>query len=163
MKLTRREFIKQNAAIAAATTAGISLPASATNLVTMKDKTRLQWAKAPCRFCGTGCGVNVATKDGRVVATHGDIKSPVNRGLNCVKGYFLTKIMYGEDRLSKPLLRKKNGKYDKNGDFTEVSWDEAFDIMEEKFKAALKEKGPKGVGMFGSGRSEEHTSELQSH
>ncbi len=152
MKLTRREFIKQNAAIAAAATAGISLPASATNLVTMKDKTRLQWAKAPCRFCGTGCGVNVATKDGRVVATHGDIKSPVNRGLNCVKGYFLTKIMYGEDRLSKPLLRKKNGKYDKNGDFTEVSWDEAFDIMEEKFKAALKEKGPKGVGMFGSGQ-----------
>jgi nitrate reductase NapA len=50
------------------------------------------------------------------------------------------------------LLRKTDGKYDKNGEFTPVSWDEAFDIMEEKFKAALKEKGPRGVGMFGSGQ-----------
>jgi predicted molibdopterin-dependent oxidoreductase YjgC len=31
--------------------------------------------KAACRFCGTGCSVMVATKDNRVVATHGDIKA----------------------------------------------------------------------------------------
>jgi len=152
MKLTRRDFIKQNAIATAIAAAGSSLPAGAANLVTDATKTKLSWAKAPCRFCGTGCSVNVATKDGRVVATHGDIKSPVNKGLNCVKGYFLSKIMYGKDRLTRPLLRKKNGKYDKNGEFTPVSWDEAFDIMEEKFKAALKDKGPKGVGMFGSGQ-----------
>ena len=60
--------------------------------------------------------------------------------------------MYGHDRLTQPLLRKKNGKYDKNGEFTPVSWDEAFDIMAEKFKAALKKRGPSGVGMFGSGQ-----------
>ena len=152
MKLTRRAFVKSNAIMTAAAAAGISMPLSATNLVTNSDETRLDWAKAPCRFCGTGCSVNVATKDGRVVATHGDINSPVNKGLSCVKGYFLSKIMYGKDRLTKPLLRKTNGKYDKNGEFTEVSWDEAFDVMAEKFKAALKEKGPKGVGMFGSGQ-----------
>ena len=152
MKLTRRDFIKQNALATAVAAAGSSLPAGAANLVTDASKTRLSWAKAPCRFCGTGCSVNVATKDGRVVATHGDINSPVNKGLNCVKGYFLSKIMYGKDRLTQPLLRKKNGKYDKNGEFTPVSWDEAFDIMEEKFKAALKDKGPRGVGMFGSGQ-----------
>jgi nitrate reductase NapA len=29
----------------------------------------LKWSKAPCRFCGTGCGVMVAVKDNRVVAT----------------------------------------------------------------------------------------------
>ncbi|VAW87081.1 Periplasmic nitrate reductase, partial [hydrothermal vent metagenome] len=152
MKLSRRDFIKLNAVSAAAAAAGISLPASATNLVTHAAETRLKWAKAPCRFCGVGCSVNVAIKDGRVVATHGDIKSPVNRGLNCVKGYFLSKIMYGKDRLSKPLLRKTNGKYAKNGNFVEVSWDEAFDIMEEKFKASLKAKGPRGIAMFGSGQ-----------
>ena len=94
----------------------------------------------------------VATKDNRVVATHGDIKSEVNRGLNCVKGYFLSKIMYGHDRLMQPMLRKTGGKYDKNGEFTPVSWDEAFDIMAEKFKDALKKRGPSGVGMFGSGQ-----------
>src|SRR5262249_441812 len=70
----------------------------------------------------------------------------------CVKGYFLSKIMYGDDRLTQPLLRKTNGKYDKNGEFTPVSWNEAFDIMAEKFKDALKKRGPSGVGMFGSGQ-----------
>lgn len=44
-------------------------------------------------------------KDGKIVAVKGDPKAPVNRGLNCIKGYFNAKIMYGEDRLTKPLLR----------------------------------------------------------
>ncbi|GJM10515.1 MAG: periplasmic nitrate reductase [Lysobacteraceae bacterium] len=87
-----------------------------------------------------------------MVATHGDIKSEVNRGLNCVKGYFLSKIMYGSDRLTQPLLRKSNGQYDKNGEFEPVSWDEAFDVMADKFKTALADKGPTSVGMFGSGQ-----------
>jgi len=152
MKLTRRDVIKAQAAATAATVAGVSLPSAASNIITSSEKNQLTWSKAPCRFCGTGCSVSVATKDGRVVATHGDVKAEVNKGLNCVKGYFLSKIMYGRDRLTKPLLRKTNGKYDKNGQFTEVSWDEAFDVMAEKFKKALKEKGPTGVGMFGSGQ-----------
>jgi nitrate reductase NapA len=50
------------------------------------------------------------------------------------------------------LLRKRNNAYHKEGDFTPVSWDEAFDVMAEKFKAALKAKGPTSVGMFGSGQ-----------
>ena len=59
----------------------------------------------------------VGVKDGKVVATHGDTLAEVNRGLNCIKGYFLSKIMYGADRLTTPLLRKKNGVFDKNGEF----------------------------------------------
>jgi len=152
MKFTRRDFVKSTAASAAAAAAGIHIGAEATNVITDAERTRLKWSKAPCRFCGTGCGVNVAVKEGRVVATHGDINSPVNRGLNCVKGYFLSKIMYGEDRLTKPLLRMTDGRYDKEGEFSEVSWETAFDVMEEKFKKALKEKGPTAVGMFGSGQ-----------
>ena len=132
--------------------AGISLPAQATNLVTSRPDAELTWSKAPCRFCGTGCSVMVAVKDGQVVATHGDVKAEVNRGLNCVKGYFLSKIMYGKDRLTTPLLRKKDGQYHKDGEFTPVDWDEAFDVMEAQFKKALKEKGPTAVGMFGSGQ-----------
>ena len=53
----------------------------------------------------------VGVKEGKVVATHGDTLAEVNRGLNCIKGYFLSKIMYGGDRLTKPLLRKNNGKF----------------------------------------------------
>jgi nitrate reductase NapA len=139
-------------AAAVAVSVAFGSTASATNLVTEKELTELKWSKAPCRFCGTGCSVMVATKADRVVATHGDVQSEVNRGLNCVKGYFLSKILYGEDRLTKPLLRKRDGKYDKNGEFTEVSWDEAFDVMAAQYKRVIKEKGPGAVGMFGSGQ-----------
>ncbi len=152
MRLSRREFIKANAITAAATVAGMSIPAKAASLIMGAERTRLTWSKAPCRFCGTGCGVMVAAKEGRVVATHGDVKAPVNRGLNCVKGYFLSKIMYGDDRLTVPLLRKKNGQYHKQGSFTPVAWDEAFDVMADQFKKVLREKGPTAVGMFGSGQ-----------
>jgi len=152
MKATRRDFIKSSAAASAAAAAGVSLPGDSANLVTDSEYTKLKWSKAPCRFCGTGCSVNVATRDNQVVATHGDIESPVNRGLNCVKGYFLAKIMYGQDRLTRPLLRMRDGQYAKDGEFTEVDWDTAFDVMADKFKAALREKGPEAVGMFGSGQ-----------
>ncbi|MGL5947858.1 MAG: nitrate reductase catalytic subunit NapA [Aeromonas sp.] len=152
MKLSRREFMKANAVAAAAAAAGVSAPALAANLITSTEQTAIRWDKAPCRFCGTGCSVLVGSQNGRVVATQGDPEAPVNRGLNCIKGYFLSKIMYGEDRLTQPLLRMKEGKFAKDGDFTPISWDQAFDIMAEKFKATLKEKGPSGVGMFGSGQ-----------
>jgi len=149
MKMSRRAFLKSNAAVAAASAAGIPLGGLATTAVADSS---IRWDKAPCRFCGTGCGVLVGVRDGRVVATQGDPDAPVNRGLNCIKGYFLSKIMYGQDRLTKPLLRKKNGKYDKNGEFEPVSWDEAFDVMATKYKEAMKNNGPTSVGMFGSGQ-----------
>ncbi|URF05661.1 periplasmic nitrate reductase subunit alpha [Cupriavidus campinensis] len=152
MKVTRRDFIKQTAVAATASVGGIPLGADAANFVTDSDLTRLKWDKAPCRFCGTGCGVTVAVKENKVVATQGDPLCEVNKGLNCVKGYFLSKIMYGQDRLTKPLLRMKNGQYDKNGEFQPVSWDKAFDVMAAQFKRVLKEKGPTAVGMFGSGQ-----------
>ncbi|HHC6503153.1 TPA: periplasmic nitrate reductase subunit alpha [Vibrio parahaemolyticus] len=152
MKMTRRAFVKANAAASAAAVAGITLPASAANLIASSDQTKITWDKAPCRFCGTGCSVLVGTQNGKVVATQGDPEAPVNKGLNCIKGYFLSKIMYGQDRLTQPLLRMKDGKYHKDGEFTPVSWDVAFDTMAEKWKASLEKKGPTSVGMFGSGQ-----------
>ena len=153
MPIDRRDFIRQTAAATAGAVAGIPLPGLAQPAATMDPHPPgIKWSKAPCRFCGTGCGVTVGVKDNRVVATHGDPEAEVNRGLNCVKGYFLSKIMYGDDRLLKPLLRMKNGKYAKDGEFTSVSWDQAFDVMAEQFKRVLKDKGPTAVGMFGSGQ-----------
>src|SRR6185295_7167832 len=141
MSNARREFMRQSAAAAAA--AGIPIMAVAQSGASTDDG--VKWSKAPCRFCGTGCGVMVGVKDNRVIATQGDPQAEVNRGLNCVKGYFLSKIMYGQDRLTQPLLRKKNGAFDKAGDFTPVSWDEAFTVMADKFRAALKKDGPSAV------------------
>ncbi|AIB16565.1 nitrate reductase (plasmid) [Azospirillum argentinense] len=156
MSLTRRDYLKVQAAVTAAAAAGVSLPSviqpAEAGTLTAGADAKLTWSKAPCRFCGTGCGVMVGVKEGRIVATHGDVKAEVNRGLNCVKGYFLSKIMYGEDRLTQPLLRMKDGQFHKEGEFTPITWDQAFDIMATKWKETLKKKGPTAVGMFGSGQ-----------
>ena len=150
--VSRRDVLKAQAASIAAAVAGISLPAEAQPVPGGIATLDIKWSKAPCRFCGTGCGVMVGVKDGQVVATHGDMQAEVNRGLNCVKGYFLSKIMYGGDRLTTPLMRKRDGAYAKDGEFEPVSWDEAFDLMAAKAKETLKAKGPTAVGMFGSGQ-----------
>jgi nitrate reductase NapA len=152
MNITRRDFIKSSAVAAAAAAADITILGLNEALAATAPDKSIHWDKSACRYCGVGCGVLVGVKDGRVVATQGDPDAPVNRGLLCIKGYFLAKVMYGKDRLTRPLLRMKNGRFDKNGEFAPVSWKQAFDIMEEKCKAALKAKGPTSVGMFASGQ-----------
>lgn len=166
MKLTRRDFVKSNAAAAAAVAAGVTLPAikmATAGTVDGVDADGIRWDKTACRFCGTGCSVLVGTKGGKMVASQGDPDAPVNKGLNCIKGYFLPKILYGEDRLTQPLLRKKGGQFAKDGKFEPVSWDEAFDVMAQHWKVALKkdmeknagqpvDKMTSSVGMFGSGQ-----------
>ena len=151
MQTDRRSFIKGSAVAATAAAAGMA--SAEAGAAALSD---IRWDKAPCRFCGTGCSVLVGVKDGHVVATQGDPDAPVNRGLNCIKGYFLSKIMYGEDRLTVPLLRMKDGRYDKEGDFTPVSWDQAFDVMAEKWKESIAKTKDSdtmpAVGMFGSGQ-----------
>ncbi len=110
------------------------------------DRQSVTWDKAPCRFCGTGCGVMVGVEHGRVVAVRGDEASPVNRGLLCVKGYHLPGLLYGADRLLYPQRRNADGS------FTRISWDEAIDLISTRFSIALKEHGPEAVAMYGSGQ-----------
>ena len=100
----------------------------------------VKWDKAPCRFCGTGCHVQVGVKDGRVVAITGDRQAEVNKGLLCVKGYHVGHILYGKDRLTTPLLRK-------DGKLEPIAWDEAIDIIAKRILAA-----PAKFAMYGSGQ-----------
>ena len=152
MSLSRRDFIKSSAVATVAAAVGMSLPKSL-KAAPKKAEGQWRWDKSVCRFCGTGCGIMVATKNDRIVAVKGDPAAPVNRGLNCIKGYFNAKIMYGEDRLKTPLMRvDSNGNFAKNGKFKPVSWKKAFDEMETQIKSSLKELGPTGIGIFGSGQ-----------
>ncbi len=152
MALSRREFLKSSAAASAAAAVGMSVPSSM-QAAAANAEGGWRWDKAACRFCGTGCGIMLATKGGKIVAVKGDPAAPVNRGLNCIKGYFNAKIMYGADRLKQPLLRvNAKGEFDKNGKFAPVSWQRAFDEMEFHIKKALKASGPEGVGVFASGQ-----------
>ena len=152
MSLSRRDFLKSSAAASAAAAVGMTVPAELAAKANAAEG-GWRWDKAACRFCGTGCGIMLATKGGKIVAVKGDPAAPVNRGLNCIKGYFNAKIMYGADRLKQPLLRvDAKGKFDKKGNFAPVSWERAFDEMEVNIKKALKASGPEGVGVFASGQ-----------
>ena len=149
--ISRRRLMKAGAAASAAAIAGI--PITPVEAQSAKDAdVGVQWTKGVCRFCGTGCGLQVGTLNGRIVATKGDPDAPVNRGLNCIKGYFNAKILYGKDRLTQPLMRMKDGKYDKNGKFTPVSWETALDEMSRQMHRVYAEKGPTGIAIAGSGQ-----------
>ncbi|WP_072679951.1 nitrate reductase catalytic subunit NapA [Arcobacter sp. LA11] len=152
MALSRREFLKSSAAASAAAAVGMNVPTEL-QAAAKNAEGGWRWDKAACRFCGTGCGIMLATKNGKIVAVKGDPAAPVNRGLNCIKGYFNAKIMYGADRLKQPLLRMgADGKFDKNGKFAPVSWKRAFDEMEFHAKKAFNENGPESVAVFASGQ-----------
>ncbi len=110
------------------------------------DDRDLTWGKAPCRYCGTGCGVLVGVHNNRIMAVRGDPASPVNRGLLCVKGYHLPGMLYGNDRLLYPQMRDSSGKLQR------VSWEEALDRIAREFQQALEESGPDAVAMYGSGQ-----------
>ncbi|RUM60267.1 MAG: periplasmic nitrate reductase subunit alpha, partial [Persephonella sp.] len=150
--LSRRDFLKASAVVAAAMSVGMNIPEELVQKAEAGEK-GWRWDKAVCRFCGTGCGIMIAVKNDRIVAVKGDPKAPVNKGLNCIKGYFTAKIMYGADRLTKPLLRvNEKGEFDKRGKFKPVSWKKAYEVMAQQFKKAYNELGPEGVAIFGSGQ-----------
>lgn len=75
--MNRRDFIKNTAIASAASVAGMSVPSS----LMAAPKEEWQWDKSVCRFCGTGCGIMVARKDGKIVAIKGDPAAPVNLSL----------------------------------------------------------------------------------
>ena len=147
LRPNRRHFLETLGLVSAGTVLTSGGEAKAQAAFDAADSTDdVTWGKAPCRYCGTGCGVEVAVKDEKVVAVRGDEASPVNRGLLCVKGYHLPAMLYGEDRLKVPMLRGADGK------LKEISWDEALDLIAEKFGDTLKEHGPEAVAVYGSGQ-----------
>ena len=94
---SRREFLKKMAAISAMTAAASLIPGivfAETQEAELKSLGDLKWTKAPCRFCGVGCGVLIGMEGNKAVAVKGDPNSSVNKGLCCVKGYHQTICMY---------------------------------------------------------------------
>jgi len=142
--MRRREFLEQTAMAAAV--AAAARPAFAVDGGPLDESVRervgddVRWDKAPCRFCGTGCTVQVGVRDGRVVAVSGDRLAPVNEGLLCMKGYHVGLALYGSDRLTQPLLRRGET-------HVPISWDEALDVIADRILA-----NPPGFAMYGSGQ-----------
>ena len=145
--ISRRDFLKKMAGAYAATVAGGALLSSCDKeeSTSILKELQIEWHKAPCRFCGVGCGVMVGVQSGKVVALAGDQQSPVNNGLLCVKGYHLPGILYGKDRLKTAYIRK-------GGKLEEASISEALDLVAEKFTENIKAHGPDSVSLYGSGQ-----------
>jgi nitrate reductase NapA len=137
--MDRRDFIKATA-MATAAAAAARLAFHDESAAQPRTAAGVTWDKAPCRFCGTGCHVQVGVKGGRVVAIAGDEKAEVNKGLLCVKGYHVGLALYGKDRLTRPLLRK-------NGKLEPITWEQALDVVAERIMA-----NPAGFAMYGSGQ-----------
>ncbi len=144
MSTDRRDFLK--AAAMAAASAVVTGTSRSQHLLPIvqgsDDASGLKWQKAPCRFCGTGCHVQVGVQDGRVVAIAGDRAAEVNRGLLCVKGYHVGAVLYGQDRLTRPLLRRTDG-----SGFVEISWEQAIDMIARRILRA-----PDRFAFYGSGQ-----------
>lgn len=119
-----------------------------------------KWVKGVCRYCGAGCGVYVGVQEedhsgsrlhlyhpfrGRVAAVEGD-RDNWNKGALCVKGHHLPSILYAEDRLKYPLIRR-------GGRFIRLSWEEAMGLMVDRFAHAVQEHGADAVAFYGSGQS----------
>src|SRR5687767_11337493 len=117
--MERRNFLKltaMTAAISAVERAEAKPPDTSLDpAVRAQAGADVVWDKAPCRFCGTGCHVQVGVKQGKVVAIAGDRQAAVNKGLLCVKGYHVGLALYGGDRLTSPMLKK-------NGRHVPISW-----------------------------------------
>ena len=145
--ITRRNFLKQLAALSAMSAAASLVPGIlfAEDQIDQYSGKNLKWSKTPCRFCGVGCGLLVAIENGKAVAVKGDPAASVNKGLCCVKGYHSIMALYGKDRLTKPLVRK-------NGKMEEVSMQEALDLIANKLKETVTEHGKDSVAMYGSGQ-----------
>ena len=73
MSLSRRELLKAQAAAVAAAAAGIAVPAAAQPVAGGVGSLEIKWSKAPCRFCGTGCGIRLPT-----VAVHCRSNAPAS-------------------------------------------------------------------------------------
>ncbi len=103
------------------------------------------WVQSACVLCSNGCGMDIAVKDGKMVGVRGRANDRVNHGRLGPKGLFGWQANNSSDRLARPLIRC-------NGGLVETDWDTAMDVIVERSRALLDEKGPGALGFYTSGQ-----------
>jgi anaerobic selenocysteine-containing dehydrogenase len=119
-----------------------------TKIVPTKIVATTTWSAGP--GCHGGCGVLAHIKDGKLVKIEGDPKHPMNQGRLCSRCLAMTQYIDHPSRLRHPLKRvgeRGEGKWE------EISWSEAFDLIESKMNAIRDSYGPESVIFsMGTGR-----------
>ncbi len=99
-----------------------------------------------CYMCACRCGIRVTLQDGIVRYIQGNPDHPLNQGVICAKGSSGIMKQYSPARLTKPLKRKAGAERG-DSEFEEITWDEAFDILEKRL-AHLRATDPKKFALF---------------
>ena len=108
-----------------------------------------KWVPTTCNGCFNRCGILAHVVDGVAMELKGNPASPVGGGHICARGAAGLMQLYDPNRLTKPLKRTNPEKgFDKDPGWEEITWDEAYSLLEENLQAAL-EKNPQGVAKNG--------------
>ena len=161
--VSRRCFLKWSAVIggtAAVAGAGWKLglipigqedPAQAAEL-TSSATSKMVWSSCNVN-CGSRCPLRMHVVDGQIVRIESD-----NTGTNevgsqqiraCLRGRSIRKRIYNPDRLKYPMKRVgERG----SGQFTRISWNEAFDAVATSLKHTISKYGNEAIFInYGTG------------
>lgn len=97
--------------------------------------------KTTCPYCGVGCGVLATPRPDGTVDIAGDPDHPANFGRLCSKGSALGETLSLDGRLLHPEIDNRR-----------ASWDEALDLVADRFRDAIEKHGPDSVAIYGSGQ-----------
>ncbi len=100
-----------------------------------------QTVKTTCPYCGVGCGVLATPQVDGSVTIKGDPDHPANFGRLCSKGSALGETLSLNDRLLYPEVHGR-----------QTGWNEALDLVAEKFSSSIREHGPDSVALYVSGQ-----------
>ncbi|MCG6876935.1 MAG: molybdopterin oxidoreductase family protein [Betaproteobacteria bacterium] len=99
-----------------------------------------------CYMCACRCGIRVHLVEGKVRYIDGNPAHPLNRGVICAKGSSGIMKQYSPARLTKPLMRKPGAERGV-GEFEEISWERAFEVLTERL-ARIRATDPKKFALF---------------
>ena len=104
-----------------------------------------RWVHSVCVLCSLGCGLDVGSRDGRIVAVRGRADDRVNHGRLGPKGLHAWEANASPDRLTAPLIRE--------GDrLVPTTWEAAMARIVERSRSDIAEFGAGSHGFYNSGQ-----------